>query len=120
MTRRILACGGRQLYHPALTKYLFSLARRKRPRILFLGTASGDSEAYRLTFYQAMAGLDCEPSHLLLFNLDAARPADRIREQDIVMGSGGNTASILPICRLHCVDPRLRDAHKACTIPTGR
>ncbi|HKC49571.1 MAG TPA: Type 1 glutamine amidotransferase-like domain-containing protein, partial [Myxococcota bacterium] len=104
MTRRILACGGRQLYHPALTQYLFSLARRKRPRILFLGTASGDSEAYRLTFYQAMAGLDCEPSHLLLFNLEAARPADRIREQDIVMVGGGNTANMLAIWRLHGVD----------------
>src|SRR6266850_3130739 len=119
MTRRILACGGRQLYHPALTQYLFSLARRKRPRILFLGTASGDSEAYRLTFYQAMAGLDCEPSHLLLFNLEAARPADRIREQDIVMVGGGNTANMLAIWRLHGVDRALRDAYAAGTILTG-
>ncbi len=119
MTRRILACGGRQLYHPALTQYLFSLARRKRPRILFLGTASGDSEAYRLTFYQAMAGLDCEPSHLLLFNLEAARPADRIREQDIVMVGGGNTANMLAIWGLHGVDRALRDAYTAGTILTG-
>src|SRR5882672_11313988 len=119
MTRRIVACGGRQLYHPALTRYLFSLARRPRPRILFLGTASGDSEAYRLTFYQAMAGLDCEPSHLPLFGLEAARPAERIRDQDIVMVGGGNTANMLAIWGLHGVDRALRDAYTAGTILTG-
>jgi dipeptidase E len=119
MTRRILACGGRQLYHPALTQYLFSLARRPRPRVLFLGTASGDSEAYRLTFYQAIAGQDCEPSHLQLFNLEAARPADRIREQDIVMVGGGNTANMLAIWRLHGIDRALGDAYAAGTVLTG-
>src|SRR6266850_6560906 len=119
MTRRILACGGRQLYHPALTQYLFSLARRRRPRILFVGTASGDSEAYRLTFYQAMAGLDCEPSHLPLFGLEAARPAERIRDQDIVMVGGGNTANMLAIWRLHGIDRALREAYDAGTVLTG-
>jgi len=119
MTRRILACGGRQLFHPALTQYLFSLARRERPRILFLGTASGDSEAYRLTFYQAMAGLDCEPAHLPLFGLDAARPADRIRDQDVVMVGGGNTANMLAVWRLHGIDRAIREAYDAGTVLTG-
>jgi peptidase E len=119
MTRRILACGGRQLYHPALTQYLFSLARRERPRILFLGTASGDSGDYLLTFYQSMSGLDCEPSHLPLFDLVAARPADRIRDQDIVMVGGGNTANMLAIWRLHGIDRALREAYAAGTVLTG-
>src|SRR2546428_11003098 len=119
MTRRILACGGQQLYHPALTRYLFSLARRARPRILFLGTASGDSDGYLLTFYQAMAGLDCEPSHLALFDLATARPADRIQEHDIVMVGGGNTANMLAIWRLHGVDRALRAAYDAGTVLTG-
>jgi peptidase E len=119
MTRRVLACGGRQLYHPALTRYLFSLARRERPRILFLGTASGDSDGYLLTFYQSMSGLDCEPSHLPLFDLVAARPADRIRDQDIVMVGGGNTANMLAIWRLHGIDRALREAYDAGTVLTG-
>jgi dipeptidase E len=117
--RRILACGGRQLYHPALSRYLFSLARRPRPRILFLGTASGDSDGYLLTFYQAMAGLDCEPSHLPLFHLDAARPEERIRDADIVMVGGGNTANMLAIWRLHGIDRALREAYASGTVLTG-
>ena len=59
MVRRIVACGGQQLLYPALVRYLLGLARRQRPRVLFLGTASGDGAGYLLTFYQAFAGVDC-------------------------------------------------------------
>src|SRR5437773_98904 len=117
--RRILACGGRQLYHPALTRYLFSLSSKPRPRVLFLPTASGDKADYLLTFYQAMAGMDCEPSHLPLFDLEASRPAERIRGADIVMVGGGNTANMLAIWRLHGIDRALRDAYDAGTVLTG-
>ncbi len=119
MTRRILACGGRQLYHPELTRYLFGLARRSRPRVLFLPTASGDSDAYLLTFYQAMAGLDCEPSHLALFSRTVGDVGRLIDAQDVVMVGGGNTANMLAIWRLHGVERALRDAYAAGTVLTG-
>ncbi|HET8569041.1 MAG TPA: peptidase E [Candidatus Limnocylindria bacterium] len=119
MTRRVLACGGKQLDHPGLTRYLFSLARRARPRILFLGTASGDDDGYLLTFYQRLAGLDCEPSHLPLFDRTSDDPADAIRAQDIVMVGGGNTANMLAIWRLHGVDRALREAYGQGTVLTG-
>ena len=119
LTRRILACGGRQLYHPSLTSYLFSLARRPRPRILFIGAASGDSEAYRATFDEQLAGTDCEPSHLLLFDRDDRDLASVIRDQDIVMVGGGNTANLLAIWRVHGVDALLRDAYARGTVLTG-
>ncbi|HKW78914.1 MAG TPA: peptidase E [Candidatus Limnocylindria bacterium] len=119
MTRRVLACGGRQLYHPALTRYLFDLARRERPRVLFLPTASGDKDDHLLTFYQAMAGLDCEPSHLALFSRTVSDVGARIRDQDIVMVGGGNTANMLAIWRLHGVETALRDAYAAGTVLTG-
>ncbi len=119
MPRRILACGGRQLYHPSLTRYLFGLARRKRPRVVFLPTASGDSPDYLLTFYSQLAGLDCEPSHLLLFNRTTAGPAHVIANADIVMVGGGNTANMLAIWRLHGVEHALRDAYASGTVMTG-
>ena len=87
--------------------------------MLFLPTASGDKADYLLTFYQAMAGVDCEPSHLPLFNLEASRPAERIRDQDIVMVGGGNTANMLAIWRLHGIDRALREAYDAGTVLTG-
>jgi peptidase E len=119
VTRRVLPCGGRQLFHPKLTSYLFALSARARPRILFLPTATGDSAAYLLTFYQQLAGLDCEPSHLALFDRTVDDIAALISAQDIVMVGGGNTANMLAIWRVHGVDRALRDAYQKGTILTG-
>lgn len=119
MTRRILACGGRQLYYPGLTSYLFSLARSKRPKVLLIPTASGDDVGYRLLFYERLAGLDCEPSHLELFQRTVGDIDALIRAQDIVMVSGGNTANLLAIWRLHGVDRALRAAYNEGTVLTG-
>ena len=119
MPRRIIPCGGRQLYHPELTRYVFGLARRPRPRVLFLPTASGDSADYLLTFYQQLAGVDCEPSHLALFERTVGDIAGLVASQDVVMVGGGNTANMLAIWRLHGVDRALRGAYAAGTILTG-
>jgi peptidase E len=114
-----LPCGGRELFYPPLIRYVFSLARRERPRVLFLPTASGDSPEYLLSFYQQLAGWDCEPRHLALFECTTEDPAAVIAQQDVVMVGGGNTANMLAIWRLHGVERALRDAHAAGTVLTG-
>jgi peptidase E len=119
MVRRIVACGGTQLQQPALTAYVFGLARRPRPKVLFLGTASGDSAAYQLTFYQALAGVDCEPSHLMLFERTVEDIDGLVRAQDVVIVGGGNTANMLAVWRLHGVDQALRAAYAGGTVLTG-
>ena len=87
--------------------------------MLLLPTASGDSAEYLLTFYQQLAGTDCEPSHLTLFDRTTDDVAELIARQDIVMVSGGNTANMLAIWRVHGVDRALRDAYARGTILTG-
>ncbi len=119
MTRRIVACGGEQLLHPALTRYLLDLTGKPRPKILFVPTASGDDAAYLLTFYQALGGVACEPSHLSLFNRTVDDIDGLLRSQDVVMVGGGNTANMLAIWRLHGVDHALRSAYRNGTILTG-
>src|SRR5713101_1927523 len=119
MPRRIVACGGQQLIFPALTRYVLELTGRARPKILFFPTASGDDSAYLLTFYQALAGVTCEASHLLLFNRIVDDIDGLLRSQDVVMVGGGNTANMLAIWRLHGVDDALRGAYRNGTILTG-
>ncbi len=117
--RRIVACGGQQLLYPALTTYLLALARRPRPKVLFLGTASGDGPGYLLTFYQALAGVDCEPDHLALFDRMVDDVDGLVRAQDVVIVGGGNTANMLAIWRLHGVEAALRNAYAAGTVLSG-
>ena len=117
--RRIVACGGQQLLFPALTTYLLALARRPRPKVLFVGTASGDSPDYLLTFHQALAGVDCVPSHLALFDRVVDDIDALVRVQDVVIVGGGNTANMLAIWRLHAVDDALRNAYAAGTVLSG-
>jgi dipeptidase E len=111
MTRRILACGGEQLLYPSLTRYAFGLLARKRPRVLFVPTASGDDAALLLCFYRAFAGVDCEPSHLALFDRTVADLDGHVSGQDLVIVGGGNTANMLAIWRLHGMDRALRRAY---------
>jgi len=119
VTRRIVACGGQQLYQPALTRYVLGLTARSHPKILFLPTASGDDPAYLLTFYQQLAGVSCAASHLALFSRTVADVEGLIRAQDVVMVGGGNTANMLAIWRLHGVEDALRNAYRDGTILTG-
>jgi len=119
MSRRIVACGGEQLSYPTLTRYVLDLAGKPRPKILFVPTASGDDSAYLLTFYQALGGVDCEPSHLALFNRTVDDIDGFIRSQDVVMVGGGNTANMLAIWRVHGVEVALRRAYRSGTILTG-
>jgi peptidase E len=115
----VIACGGRELFHPALIDYVLSFAARKRPRVLLIPTASGDSAGYVLTFYQQLAGRDLELSHLLLFDRTVEDVDGLIRDQDVVVVSGGNTANMLAIWRVHGVDRALRAAYDAGTVMTG-
>src|SRR6267378_932277 len=119
MPRRIVACGGQQLQLPALTRYILGLTGRPRPKILFLPTASGDDPASLLTFYQTLASVSCEATHLALFHRTVDDIDALIAAQDVVMVAGGNTANMLAIWRLHGVEEALRRAYRNGTILTG-
>jgi dipeptidase E len=122
LTAHIVAIGGGGFSDAGeltpLDAYLLELTGRARPKVCFLGTASGDSDRYALTFYRAYASV-ADASDLVLFGAPDAEAVDRLAAQDMVFVGGGNTANMLALWRLHGVDKVLRRAWEAGTIVTG-
>ena len=117
--RRAIPCGGRELFYPRLIDHVLSFAKRKRPKVLFLPTASGDGELYISLFRMAFARHDCDLEVLRLFDRDVDDVDGLVRDQDVVVVGGGNTANMLAIWRVHGVDRALRAAYDAGTVMTG-
>src|SRR5206468_1326166 len=120
---QIVAMGGgswpMEPRNPRLDRYIFSLARARRPRVCFLGTAFGDERKGIRRFYRAMEKHDVTPSDLSLFRRDNRDPAKVLLEQDVIYVGGGNTANLLAIWRLHGVDRAMREAWKRGIILCG-
>ena len=116
--------GGAQLrpedYDPRLNAFVLGLARRARPRVCFVPTASGDSTEYVANFFRVFsAHHDCEPSDLGLFNRTVADLRRFVLAQDVVWVGGGNTASLLAVWRMHGLDEVLREAWEAGVVLCG-
>jgi dipeptidase E len=103
----------------SLDDFIFGLSGKRRPRICFLGTASGDAESYFQKFYKAMARRKCEASHLGLFKRTHLDPVKFLLAQDVIYVGGGNTANMLAIWRIHGVDRVLRTAWRRGIVLAG-
>lgn len=120
--QRIVAFGGASL-EPGSTdgplhQYLLDLTGEARPRICFLGTASGDNANYAASFY-AWFARRAEATHVGLFDRRIGDIRGLLLDQDIVYVGGGNTANMLAIWRTHGVDEALEAAWKAGVILAG-
>jgi peptidase E len=104
---------------PRLDAFILSLARRERPRVCFLGTATGDDVAYRYRFLRAMAHHDCVATDLPLFPRVAGDLPAFVAEQDVFWVGGGSTANLLAVWRVHGLDSLLREAHAGGAVLAG-
>jgi peptidase E len=102
----------------AVDRYALRQARRPRPRVAFVGTASGDAETYVAKFMEAFGALDCEPAHLPFFR---RTPELRsfVLDQDVIYVGGGNTRSMLAVWREWGLPELLREAWEAGTVLAG-
>lgn len=119
---RILAIGGSSVLPTStdwpLHQFLLDLSGRDRPRICFVGTASGDDAGYRAGFYATFAR-HADASHLALFDIRVDDIAGYLLDQDVIYVGGGNTANMLAIWRLHGVDKALKAAWEAGVVLAG-
>lgn len=121
-TRQLIVLGGGGFLMEksrALDRYFLRATGKPRPRVCFVGTASGDAESGRYKFYEAMAPLDCRATHLSLFQPPTADLAGFVAEQDAIFVGGGNTRSMLALWREWGLDAALRAAYERGTVLGG-
>jgi peptidase S51-like protein len=97
------------------------LARSGRhPRLCVIGTAVGDDPAALARCYAAFGRLDMLVSHLSLFPMPSQPDiAAHLARQDIIWVTGGSTANLLALWRLHGLDTILRDCWQAGVVLMG-
>lgn len=103
----------------ALESFILGLAKKPRPKICFVPTASGDSEQYLLKFYASFAKLRATAVHLPLFRLAVNDPRSFLLGQDIIYVGGGNTRNMLVLWQEWGLDVILREAWEKGTILCG-
>ena len=120
--KNIVAIGGggfgRSLGSLEIEKYIISLISKKRPRICFLPTASGDSSLYKLNFYRAFSKLDCITSHIDFFSR-TENLEEKVLTQDIIYVGGGNTKSMLAVWKEWNLNNILQNAYENGIVMSG-
>jgi len=125
----IIAIGGGEIGRPgfpvettAIDKEIIRLSGQKRPRFLFLPTASSDSRSYAKVVDKHFGqDLGCAVSSLFLFDKNLVRKEieKQIMASDIIYVGGGNTLKMLRRWRQLGVDRMLRAAHKRGIVLSG-
>ena len=90
--RQIISIGGggfgRNPGQGIIEQYILDQTKKRKPKICFIPTATGDLEAYKLNYYATFANLNCQPTHLDFFK----RTPDLeklISSQDAIFVGGG-------------------------------
>ena len=121
-SKNIVAIGGggfgRSLGSLEIEKYIISLVDKKRPKICFIPTASGDSSLYKLNFYRAFSKLDCITTHIDFFSR-TENLEEKVLSQDIIYVGGGNTKSMLAVWKEWNLDNILLDAYEKGIVMSG-
>ena len=121
-SKNIVAIGGggfgRSLGSLEIEKYIISLISKKRPKICFIPTASGDSSLYKLNFYRAFSKLDCITSHIDFFSR-TENLEEKVLTQDIIYVGGGNTKSMLAVWKEWNLHTILQNAYQKGIVMSG-
>ncbi|WP_454690373.1 Type 1 glutamine amidotransferase-like domain-containing protein [Achromobacter aloeverae] len=129
MTQRILAIGGGGFLMEESPSPIDALVRdmtgKARPKICFIGTASGDLPLQFAKFDAAYGYLGCEASHLAFFRDTGPRAIPltdirtRLLDQDAIFVGGGNTKAALGVWKEWGLDNALREAGNAGILLAG-
>jgi peptidase E len=92
----------------------------ERPRLCYLGTATGDDPARLGGVYAAFAGSAVQVSHLSLFPMPTvADVRAHLLAQDVIWVGGGSVANLLAVWRVHGLDEVLTECWRAGVVLGG-
>jgi dipeptidase E len=111
--------GGLDGKSPYMDLYILAQTKKRRPKVCFLGTASGDNEGLINYFKHVFERYPCTPSVLSLFQPHTADISGFIMSQDVIYVGGGQSKSMLGVWREWGLDRILHAAYENGTILSG-
>jgi dipeptidase E len=110
-TRKILIAGGG--YGTAFIRYMATLTGKTRPKLLYLPTASADSQSSIISWFRSCAPLDVYPLAQESFIASTRQKQtweEVLLSVDGIVASGGNTLNQQAIWKAQGIDVILRQA----------
>jgi dipeptidase E len=125
MPKAIIAIGGGEIRRKGtvpIDREIIRLTNKKHPKLLFVPTASSDSERYWKHVQEYFGGfLNCKTDVLfLLANRTSKENIEiKIRWADVIYVGGGNTLQMMRVWRRFGVDKMLKAAYENGTVLSG-
>ncbi|MBT7102332.1 type 1 glutamine amidotransferase-like domain-containing protein [archaeon] len=126
---KLVAIGGGEIGRPGtkietkkIDQEIIKLTGKKHPRVLFIPTASSDSESYYdvvKKYYGEKLGCKTDALYLLKENYTKKEIENKILNSDIIYVGGGNTLRMLKTWRKLGVDKILEKAAKKDIVLSG-
>ena len=126
---KIVAIGGGEIGRPGypvetikIDREIIALSGKKNPRVLFIPTASGDSEGYTEVFnkhFGKRLGCKTDVLYLIKEKQNKKQIREKILNSDIVYVGGGNTAKLMKVWRKTGTDKILQGAVKKGIVLSG-
>ncbi len=114
--RKVFAMGGggfsMEPGNLLLDNFFFALSSKPKPKVCFIGTASGDADGYVERFYDFMKDHEVAPSHLSLFKAPVGSLRDFVLSKDIIYVGGGNTRNLMTLWKEWGLDKILLEAYQ--------
>ena len=118
--RKIFAWGGGT--DKPLLNHLIKLTGKPRPNVCFVPTATGDSPASVIQWYNLVEGLSLQPYVMRVFiNSYTTKESfeETLMKMDAVVVGGGNTLNMMAIWKAQGIDLALRKAYEAGIVMSG-
>ncbi len=127
--KKIVAIGGGEIGRPGysietaqIDKEIIRLTEKKNPKLLFIPTASSDSELYYEVvkkYFGKKLGCKTDILYLIKEKFSNKEIKNKILKSDIVYVGGGNTLKMMKIWKKNGVDKTLKQAYEKGKVLSG-